>query len=173
MIDGSKRIEYDAIDDRFQFDWLLHNRLCNTIDNHNRKSLPNQFWQPWQQVHVLQRTKIYEYWLKLLEADNNYQRSSLSKASNCSNCLGSGFQTFVICRCVVVIYVVHFVVIKSTIGTVTYDLKQHPQRHIHVFRKDLSPSVQLSVQTSVSFSSFWHSASLRRWTVCWANATNS
>ena len=126
--------------------------MCNTIDNHNRKLLPNQFWQSWQQV--LQRTKINEYWLKLLEADNNYQRSLLSGASNCNNCSGSGFQTFVICRCVVVIYVVHFVVIKSTIGTVTYDLKQHPQRHIHVFRKDLSLSVQLSVQTSVSFQAF-------------------
>ena len=39
-------IAYDAKDDGSQFNRLLPNRLCNTIDNHNQISLPNRFWQP-------------------------------------------------------------------------------------------------------------------------------
>ena len=39
-------IEYDVKDDESQFNCILHNRSSNTIENRNRKSLPNRFWQP-------------------------------------------------------------------------------------------------------------------------------
>ena len=40
---AKKIIEYVGEDDGSQYNWLLDNQLCNTIDNHNRKSLPNRF----------------------------------------------------------------------------------------------------------------------------------
>ena len=39
--------EYDLKDDESQLNCSLHNQLSNTMENHNRKPLPNQFWQPW------------------------------------------------------------------------------------------------------------------------------
>ena len=30
---------------------VLHNQLCNTIDNHNRKLLPNRYWRAWIHSH--------------------------------------------------------------------------------------------------------------------------
>ena len=34
------------------YNWLLHNQLCNTIVNHNLKSLPNRFWQACCHIHL-------------------------------------------------------------------------------------------------------------------------
>ena len=47
ITDSYKIIVYDGKDDGSQIIWLLHNRLCNNMDNHNQISLPNRFWQPW------------------------------------------------------------------------------------------------------------------------------
>ena len=45
MTDSSKIIGHDGKDDGSQFNWLLHNWLCNTI-KYDRILLPNQFGNP-------------------------------------------------------------------------------------------------------------------------------
>ena len=62
-------------DDVSQYNWLLHNQLCNTIDNHNRKivtksilaSLVNLIWRPFLSLVLESGTtytlRKYKSWL--------------------------------------------------------------------------------------------------------------